>query len=267
MKKIKTVRLFSNHTKKSLLLEKKLRRLLPKYSLIEDLQNYDLGIAIGGDGAFLRMLKKSSFNRQALYVGINTGTLGFAQEILPKNVESFLERISKGDYYQEEVTLLSIEIKTPYSISHFEAYNEITVREKELRTASLDLIIEGEVLETFHGDGLLVSSSNGSTAYNLSLGGSIIYPSIEALEITPMAPLNSRSYRNILHSLIIPIELPITIKPQKERSDLLLSIDGENYRYQEVEEINVQVSKDAIKLVRLEENHFVRRIREKFLQD
>ncbi len=267
MKPIKTVRLFSNEKPKSIALEKKIRRLLPKYNLEEDPLHYDLGIAIGGDGAFLRMLKKASFERQALYVGINTGTLGFAQEVLPKNVEQFLERISKGDYYQEDITLLSIEVKTPYSVSHFEAYNELTVRDINLRTTRLDLEIEGEILETFVGDGLLISSSNGSTAYNLSLGGSILYPSIHALEITPMAPLNSKSYRNILHSLVIPMELPVILYPKKEKQDLLLSIDGENYRYQEVSSIRIEVSPQVLGLVRLEKNRFVRRIREKFLQD
>ena len=129
----------------------------------------------------------------------------------------------------------------------------------------MDIEIDNEKLESFVGDGLLISTSVGSTAYNLSFGGSIVYNNFHTLQITPIAPLNNKSYRNLVNSIIIPENLTITLYPSKKTTDLIVTIDGENKKYTDVIRIETLVRDKKIKCIRTENYNYTRIINEKFL--
>ena len=120
-------------------------------------------------------------------------------------------------------------------------------------------------LETAVGDGLLISTSFGSTAYNLSFGGSIVYNTFHTLQITPIAPLNNKSYRSLLNSVILPENKVISLLPQRNR-DLLITIDGENKYYENVIKVETVVDKKRINCLRRKGYNFVEKINEKFLK-
>ena len=98
-----------------------------------------LAIAIGGDGSFIRMVKDCNFDEDIYYLGVNTGTLGFAQEIYPDEVDTFLERLKKEDYKIEEIGVEETRVKTKEGILEFNSLNEILVRDKELNTIKLNI--------------------------------------------------------------------------------------------------------------------------------
>ena len=103
MSKNKRVKLIINNNEKSLRIAEKVKSALlaKNFEIVEE--DYSVAISIGGDGAFLRMVKETNFNSDVLYVGVNAGTLGFAQDIEEQEILSFIESLEKGDYTYEEI--------------------------------------------------------------------------------------------------------------------------------------------------------------------
>lgn len=260
---INKIKLFPNANNKSDAILKVVEENIEKYNFIITDKDYDLAIAIGGDGSFLRMVKNTNFNSDVYYVGINAGTLGFLQEIKPEQIEEFFKKINNNEFKIDLLGIQETSIETDNTTSHFYSLNEIVIRDKELNTTKLEIKIDDVLLEKFVGDGLLVSTSVGSTAYNLSFGGSIIYNTFNSLQITPIAPLNSKSYRSLLNSVIIPDSKLIKIIP--DNSGLIITVDGENNVYDNVLTIKTVVNEKRIKCLRLNDYNFINIINDKFL--
>ena len=248
--RINKIRLFANDNTLSNEIKNILSNKLKENNFIISDDDYELGIAIGGDGSFLRMLKQSNFNSDVYYIGINTGTLGFLQEIKPDNIDDFILNLKNNNYKIEEIGIQKTKINSNNISSIFYSLNEIVVRNKELNTIFLNIFIDDILLEKFIGDGILVSTSVGSTAYNLSFGGSIVYNTLHTLEITPIAPLNNKSYRNLLNSIIIPEDKTIKLLPSNSK-DIIITVDGENNIYEDVSSIETTVSDKKIKCLRM----------------
>ena len=183
-----------------------------------DENDYNIAIAIGGDGSFLRMVKETNFKSDVLYLGINTGTLGFAQEIHVNELDELIENLKTGNYKVNEFGVQETNLYSNNENSKFYSLNDIVIRDMDLNTLKLDIFIDDALLEHFAGDGILVSTSFGSTAYNLSFGGSIIYNTFHALELTPVAPLNNKTYRTLTNSLVLPQNKNIEIIPVSNKS-------------------------------------------------
>lgn len=264
--KITRVRLFPNYNEKSLVVSKRLEEKLVDYGyqVVDD--DYDLAIAIGGDGAFLRMVKGNQFDSDIYYIGVNTGTLGFLQEIKPDEIDLFLDKLQNEFYKIEEVGIQETKIVTSEGENYFNSLNEIVIRDLEFKIANLEVFIDDELLEVFTGDGLLIATSIGSTAYNISLGGSIIYSDLHTLQITPLAPLNTRAYRDLLNSVVIPENKIIKIVPEKNNADLMVLLDGENLKLTDVKLIETSVSKKKIKCLRMKDYSYTRIINDKLLK-
>ena len=259
-------RLFINQNEKSLEIGREIKKKLLNKNFIESEDEYEISIALGGDGSFLRMIKETNFRENCIYVGINTGTLGFAQEINIDEINSFIEDLEKEDYKIETIGIEEIEIKTPDSISKQLSLNEVVIRDLNLNTTNLEIKVEDNLLEHYVGDGILISTSFGSTAYNLSFGGSIVYNTFHTLQITPIAPLNNKSYRNLLNSVIIPSNKEIKITPENRTKDLLITIDGDNNEYNNVEEIKIKIEDRRIQVYRKKDYNFIKKINNKFLK-
>ena len=263
---MKSVKLFVNDNEESRNVSKIVREKLEiaNFQIVED--NYDLAIAIGGDGSFLRMIKSSNFNENCLYIGINAGTLGFAQEVNVEEIDKFILDLENNNYKIENIGIQEIEIKTPDTISKQLSLNEMIVRDMELNTANLKVLVEGLLLEDFVGDGLLLATSFGSTAYNLSFGGSIVYNTFHTLQLTPIAPLNNKSYRNLLNSVILPDNKEVVIKPFNRTKNLLITVDGDNNFYKNVDYVSSKVSGREIQILRMKDYNFIKKINDKFLK-
>ena len=263
MKGIKSFKIYSNNNDKALNATNIIKEKLIKNGLVES-DEYDLAIAIGGDGSFLRMVKYTNFNSDCLYVGINAGTLGFAQEVSLNNIDEFIRDIKNGNYKVDTIGVEKTKVVTNEGDSNFFSLNEIVIRDKELNTAVLDVLVDDVYLEEYHGDGLLIATSFGSTAYNLSFGGSIIYNTFHTLQITPIAPLNNKSYRSLLNSVVLPEDKLVKIIPKNK--NILVTIDGENKIYDNVLYIETTIKEKRIKCLRSKDYDFSLKINEKFLK-
>lgn len=262
---MKKIKLFVNNNPQAQevasIVTKKLQQ--ENFKIVET--DYELAIAIGGDGSFLRMVKAANFNENCLFVGINAGTLGFAQEVSLEDIDEFIEDLKTQDYKVERIGAQEIEITTNDSVSKHLSLNEIVIRDIDLNTVNLSIQIENQLLEKFVGDGMLISTSFGSTAYNLSFGGSIVYNTFHTLQLTPIAPLNNKSYRNLLNSVIIPDDKVITLFPINRSKDLLITIDGDNNKYKDVKKIETTQTR-TIQVLRMKDYNFIKKINDKFLK-
>lgn len=264
---IKNIKLFVNKNDKSLETSKLIRDKLTSNGFIIDDENYDLAIAVGGDGSFLRMVKENSFNSDIYYIGINSGTLGFMQEVKVEEIDKFIDELKNNKFKVEEIGIQETVVNYENNSSRFYSLNEIVIRDKNLKVVKLDIKIDGDLLERFMGDGILIASSSGSTAHNLSYGGSILYNTFTSLQITPMGPINSKVYRSLINSVIIPDKKEILLEPEENHRNLIVTVDGENNVYNNVESITTKIEDKKIKCLRLSHYNFPQKLNEKLLTD
>jgi NAD+ kinase len=228
-------------------------------------EDAQLNITVGGDGAFLRSVRESNFS-QIPFIGVNTGTLGFYPEITPENLENFIINYRAGNYKINPVNLIECEIVSANLSNKIYAVNDIILKRIDMKTLHLNVFIASNHLEKISGDGLIISSPLGSSAYNKSVGGSLVYPSLKTLQITPLSPILSNAYRCLECSIIVPPEFEIAIYPER-REDYCLAIlaDGEIYEYDDMEHVLFRTSKKVINRLSTGTFNYWNVIKEKFL--
>lgn len=268
LKKNRIINIISNKSIKSRKTSEILKSKL-KNKGFQVLYNYsnkaELNICIGGDGAFLRAVRKNNFPIIP-FVGINTGNLGFFQEICPKEIDSFISRYLDQDYTSETISLVEARVCSENKIYTLTAVNEITIKGTESKVIHLDVYIDNNHLETFAGDGLIVSTPVGSTAYNLSTGGSVVYPSLKVLQLTPIAGINSQAYRSLLNSSIVPGNLIIKLVPTPRYKDsTLILVDGHEIYLKNINSISLTFSKKKINRIIFNKSRYWEHLKGKFL--
>lgn len=225
----------------------------------------ELNITVGGDGAFLRAVHRNKFPKIP-FVGINTGHLGFFQEILPANIDDFINKYIQADYEVEEISLVETNIVTSRKVFTLTSVNEMVVKGMKSKVIHLDLLIDGNHLQRFSGDGIIISTPAGSTAYNFAIGGAIIYPSLESLQITPLAPISSKAFRSLPNSAVVPGDLVITIVPEKRYSNSTLIVnDGVEFKYDDIKRIDFKMSEKKIYKLNFDKDMYWNNLKSKFL--
>ncbi|MGN0659454.1 MAG: NAD(+)/NADH kinase [Emergencia sp.] len=261
--------IFSNDSETSKRTEKKLKQKMDN-SGFELLSSYspdaDLLVCIGGDGTFLEAIHKFDFPTMPI-IGINTGHLGFFQEIMPSMLDDFIFNYKQGRYSIQPLSTVRIRISGGGAVHEHVGLNEVVLRGKESYSIHLNISIGGSFIERFSGDGLLIATPAGSTAYNYSLGGSIVDPRLKILQVTPIAPMNTTAYRSFTSSIMLPSDLSLGIVPDTsdESEDICVVYDGYCVSYEDVEEIEVTFSDIQVNLMRFENYDFWTKVKSKFL--
>lgn len=189
-------------------------------------QNVDLVIVLGGDGSLLNAAR-AVVHYNVPILGINRGRLGFLADILPQEMESKLGPILQGDYTEERRFLLSAEIvRKQQTIAKSEALNDIVLYAGNIaRMIEFEVYINQQFVLRQRADGLITATPTGSTAYALSGGGPILYPTLDTLVLVPMLP-HTLSSRPIVVSNTFEIKLVVS-----ENNEIApkLSFDGQNH--------------------------------------
>jgi NAD+ kinase len=224
------------------------------------LEHVNLIVSIGGDGTFLSSTRLAT--RKGIPVfGVHLGGLGFLTEIRLEEALKGLERVLKGDYYIEERIMLEIDMETNGICHACTALNDIVFHRVSLsRMVDIEIDIDEHPVVSYQADGVIISTPTGSTAYSLSAGGSILWPDIEALILTPISPhtLGSRP-------LIIPSDKIIGVRcPTAYKAVISVTLDGQQSRqFDYPVSFNVRKSAKKAKLVRIERRHFSQILRDK----
>lgn len=264
----KVITISSNNLSQSLKVNEILKNKLTKngYNVSNKIEkNTELLISIGGDGSFLHTIHNFDLIDVPV-MAINTGHLGFFAELYPDQIDKFIESYINKEYFIQEIAPLEASIYTNKECVDITAINEIVIKNIKSRTVHLDLQVDGIKIEHFSGDGMLISTPIGSTAYNYSAGGSIVDPKLDLFQLTPIAPMNTNAYRSFTSSIILPTTSVISISPEYDfENSILIVIDGKQYKFTQIEEVKIYKSNYKLNLLRLNGYEFWNRVAEKFL--
>lgn len=219
-----------------------------------------LNLVIGGDGTFLKAVHDTNFTNIP-FIGINTGHLGFYQEVEVGEIENFVKDFKDGNYKVEELTILESQVNK----KRMDSLNEVVVKSNKNQIVRLKVFIDGNFVENFQGDGLIIATPHGSTAYNLSCGGSILHQSLKGYSLTPIAPIFSNLNNAIISPVVLPEYATIDILVSKrDNYHTVFIFDGKEYNTRDYK-ISIRVSNKTIKKLILDKNHYWTNIKNKLL--
>lgn len=223
-------------------------------------EKIDIGLTIGGDGTLLNACRKVA-DRDIPVCGINIGRLGFLADIELAELESKLDKILNNDYRIEERLMIAAIIKREKTMTYVgSAINDIVVTKGGFaRMLTLGLSIDDYLVANYQADGLIVSTSTGSTGYSLSAGGPIINPSLKLLLVTPICPhtLNARP-------MIISQDEEVRINIAASHTDIVLTFDGQDsYCLLPGDEVIVKKSPLIAQIIKFEDKNYYHTMRTK----
>ncbi|MEJ5226636.1 NAD(+)/NADH kinase [Thermodesulfovibrio sp.] len=193
------------------------------HSEIETIHSSDALIVLGGDGTMLAVSRIVG-GRKIPIIGINMGNLGFITEIPRENLIECLNEIFSGKYEIEERSMLRAEIyRDNKTLSRYIGLNDIVIGKGIMaKISNYDLYINNQYVATIKADGVIISTPTGSTAYNLSAGGPILYPILKGIVFTPICP-HTLSVRPV----VLPDDFVIEIVISSQVRDVFLTVDGQ----------------------------------------
>lgn len=224
----------------------------------------DVLVCLGGDGTMLSVAEQAA-RRGIILAGINTGHLGFLTTCSNNEYQALISALVNGSYIVEQRSLLQvIQRSGQQEYEPCYALNELSLmRAQTGRMIDVDVELDGRLLNCYHADGVLVATPTGSTAYSLSAGGALLWPSAEVVTLTPICPhsLNSRP-------IVVPDSLEITLRPVARRGraeeSIIYSIDGQSARPINVNDtLTVRKAAVGLKLLCLHNHDYAERLRAK----
>jgi NAD+ kinase len=219
----------------------------------------DFLVSLGGDGTLLSLVRRS-YGYDKPVVGINAGQLGFLADIRIDEVEEFLRRLKTGEYRLDDRMMISGHIrKEDGRRIDFIAFNDVVITSpKPAKMVKVNASIDGERFNSYTGDGLIIATPTGSTAYNLSAGGPILYPLTQAFIITPVLAHSLANQR----PLVVPADFSIELDAEKYQA--IASIDGqEMYELHEGDLLYIAGAKKGVTLIHRKEHNYFTVLREK----
>ena len=244
----------------------------------DSIDNCDYLFSVGGDGTLLSSIQLLSFSLPLTpshslslppVVGINFGHLGFLTTVGKENVGLLVQELLEGHFTVEERTLLQLHSSNQtllHSSNQTFALNEVFVhRREEASLLRTQVFVDGDYVATYAGDGVIVATPTGSTAYSLSCGGPILTPTSRCFAITPIS-----AHTLTLRPIIIPDTARITLKIQNpefknQNSEFSLGVDSHRYTLQGDTTIELSRAPFTVKLIRISSQNFFSAIRDKLM--
>ncbi len=228
------------------------------------LRESDLVICLGGDGTLLSVAGRMK-ERSIPILGVNLGSLGFLTEVKEHEIFEELNAYFLGRAEVEERLMLACSARSEKTKKERRllALNDIVIsREGLSRILKVEVCVSGEKLTSFSGDGVIVATPTGSTAYSLSAGGAVVHPKLGALIITPVCP-----HASALRSIVVGSGEKISVKIQNTRDEgrALLTADGqENFEIDDSYSVEMTRSSAPLKLIKSSKRSYFATLRENF---
>lgn len=220
----------------------------------------DMAFSIGGDGTFIKTSAKIG-KKNIPIIGINAGRLGFLADIAGDEIEVAVKEILDGKYKIEDRTLLRLYTEEKLYKDFNYALNEIAVMKRDSSSMiTIDAWANDVFINSYQADGLLISTSTGSTAYSMSVGGPIVVPQAPNFIITPIAP-HSLNVRPI----IIPDDWEIKLRVESRNNQFLIALDGRNNIFDSKTHLLIKKAGFTTKVVKRENNDFFDTLRSKLM--
>lgn len=240
-------------------IEKKLRAQLDLV-MTYDSHHPQMVISVGGDGTMLYSVHKYiDLLDEVVFIGIHTGTLGFLTDYQKEEYLDFISDVRQGKYQIYKRALLEVQMKNQCLY----ALNEVRV-ENNRRSQVLDISINEDFFETFRGNGICISTASGSTAYNKSIGGAVIYSSEDLMQLSEIAGIHHNAYRSLGSPLILDRNHCVHIA-SRDFKGTILGIDHQVIDLNEEEEIQVRLSQKYVQCIQYKQVSFIQRLRRAYL--
>ena len=220
----------------------------------------DFVISMGGDGTFLKAASRVG-HKDIPILGVNMGRLGFLADISPDDIEHCINALAQDDFAIESRALIQVEADGNLLGDFSYALNDVAILKRD--TASMISIranINGQYLNTYQADGLVVSTPTGSTAYSLSNGGPIIVPGTKVFSMTAVAP-HSLNVRPI----VIPDSAVVELDVESRSHNFLVAIDGRSEKCKEGTKITLRRAPYDVKVVKRSDHRYFNTLREKMM--
>ena len=224
----------------------------------------DFALSVGGDGTFLTSAAAIG-DKNIPIVGVNCGHLGFLAEVQTQDVDDILQKLIAGEYTIERRILLNLTILDKDNIRREglimapNALNEIAILKQGLTNMlSIETKVNGELLHTYHSDGLIIATPTGSTAYNLSIGGPLVVPQNRGMILTPIAP-HSLTVRPI----IMPDDWKIDLRVSSRYDAYMVSVDGRSISLSTDLSLHIERAPYTVKVVQIGDNSFLKSLKTK----
>lgn len=224
--------------------------------------DFDILISIGGDGTILRAATLVR-DLGIPILGINAGRLGFLASVQKDHIDQFMQYVIDRNFTLSPRTLLSLEVapEIPEVANINFAMNEISVSRKDTTSMiTIETWLNGEYLNSYWADGLIISTPTGSTGYSLSCGGPILTPDVESLVITPIAPHNLNA-----RPLVIPDSTEIRLRVTGREEQYLVSLDSRIASVKNESELIIRKNPFRINMVEITGDTFLTTLRNKLL--
>jgi NAD+ kinase len=216
-------------------------------------------VSYGGDGTFLDTVRLLD-TRPVPVLGINYGHLGFLANVSRENVSEAIAAIAAGQYRVEECLLLHAEGDFGEPVEYPYAFNEFSLQKNGVSMVSVEVFIDGEPVTTFLGDGLILSTPTGSTAYSLSVGGPILAPDCRGFILVPIA-----SHNLTMRPLVVTDGSEIRFRVASRTGDAIVTLDSREYIVPSGSTFTLRKSKKSAYLVKLQNISFYRTLRDKMM--
>ncbi len=220
----------------------------------------EMVIVLGGDGTLLSVARLVE-GKDVPILGVNLGGLGFLTEVTVEELYTTLEKIFKNEFVTDDRLMLKATVhRQGERVAHSLVLNDVVLSKGTLaRMIKLEIFIDGQFVTALRGDGLILATPTGSTAYSLSAGGPILYPSVEAMLLTPISPhtLTNRP-------IVIPNNVRVEVVSKTREEGTAVTFDGQvgfSLRHEDVVEISTADSK--IKLIRSPQRNYYEVLRRK----
>ncbi len=209
-------------------------------------EDVDLIIVLGGDGTMISTARLTG-KRETLVLGINYGSLGYLTEFRIEEMFSAIEEILKGNYEIDRRVMLEVEHRRDEELlGGGRVLNDVVINKAVLaRIIEIEVELDGLYVNSFRADGLIIATPTGSTAYSLSAGGPIVFPSMNAMVLTPICPFTLTN-----RPIVVPDTAEISLKLQNESDGVVLTLDGQiGYQMQTGDTVSIRKSATSFNLV------------------
>lgn len=221
-------------------------------------EHIDALISLGGDGTLLDTVCLVR-DKQIPVLGINYGRLGFLASLGKETIEEAVKALQERTYVLDRRGLLHLDASIPMFGEEPFALNELVIHKREFSPMiKIHTYLNGDFLNTFWSDGLIVSTPTGSTGYSLSCNGPVVFPESESFVITPIAPHNLN-----IRPIVVPNNNVISFEVEGRADDFICTLDSRKEVVAKTVQLAVRKESFSFNLVRLNENNFLRTLREK----
>jgi NAD+ kinase len=244
----------------TLAFEQELLALVPGADPLGDATSVDLVLTLGGDGTLLRGARFLGASPVPI-LGINLGRLGFLTAAGGDELESAVRRVASGDYQIEERLALSAGVIDEYGKTHeLRALNEVGLTKRgTARVLRLEVTVDGHLVGRYAADGVIIATPTGSTAYSLSAGGPIVFPTARTILVTPVAP-----HTLGMRPLVVDGNSVIRVRTEDAKSELSVTVDGQvDASMGRGETLEVRAADTPVRLVHFGGTTFYSRLRGK----